>query len=117
HAFIEGGLKQGRHAPGLRLAQSEVLRAAHHTLLAHGRATRVLRELVPDAWIAMAPVLISATPETPSKADIEAARRFTFSMFGPDLRVSSFWMDPVFGRGYPPEVERIFGPDMPEITG
>lgn len=116
HAYIEGGLKQGRHAPGLTLPQADVLLAAHHTLLAHGRATQVLRAEVRDAWIAMAPVLICAVPKTNGAEDVEAARKFTFSMFGPDLRVTSFWMDPVFGRGYPEETTRLFGRDMPKVA-
>jgi beta-glucosidase len=116
HAYIEGGLKQGRHAPGLSLPQADVLLAAHHTLLAHGRATQVLRAEIADVWVAMAPVLISAVPRSPDEADVEAARKFTFSMYGPDLRVTSFWMDPVFGRGYPVETETLFGNDMPPFT-
>lgn len=115
HAFIEGGLRHGRHAPGHRLPLSEVLKAGHHALLAHGRATQTLRALVPNSWVAMAPVLISATPESNSEADLQAARTWTFSMTSRELRSSSFWMDPVYGRGYPEDGLRLFARDMPRF--
>lgn len=115
HAFIEGGLRHGRHAPGHRLPLGQVLRAGHHALLAHGRATQALRALVPNSWVAFAPVLISATPETSSEADIEAARSWTFSMTTKELRSTSWWMDPVYGKGYPEDGLRLFGQDMPQI--
>jgi beta-glucosidase len=112
HAFIEGGLRHGRHAPGLTLPLSEVLLAGHHALLGHGLATQVLRAEVKDSWIAMAPVLICASPKTDSPRDLEAARRYTFSMTARELRVSSWWMDPAFSRGYPEDGLRLFGRDM-----
>lgn len=115
HAYIEGGLKQGRHAPGGTLPQAEVLLAGHHTLLAHGKSAQIIRANVKDSWVAMAPVLISAIPETESSADVRAAQDFTFSMSTPDLRVSSWWMDPALGRGYPEDGLRIFGSDMPKV--
>lgn len=116
HAFIEGGLRHGRHAPGLRLPLSEVLQAGHHALLAHGRAVQILRASVPRSWIAMAPVLICAVPNTPMPADVEAARKWTFAMNAPELRCTSWWMDPVYGRGYPEDGLRQFGADAPRFT-
>lgn len=115
HAFIEGGLRHGRHAPGHRLPLSEVLRAGHHALLAHGRATQVLRSLVPQSWVAMAPVLICATPKTESESDIEAARAWTFGMYDSNLRVSSWWMDPALGRGYPSDGLSLLGTELGPI--
>ncbi len=35
--FVGAGHLEGRHAPGDKLAFAEILRAAHHVLLAHGR--------------------------------------------------------------------------------
>lgn len=116
HAFIEGGLRHGRHAPGLRLPLREVLQAGHHALLCHGRATQVLRALVPGSWIAMAPVLICATPRSESSEDIAAAERWTFSMTAPELRSTTWWMDPVYGLGYPEDGLRLFGQDAPQFS-
>lgn len=114
HAFIEGGLRQGRHAPGYQLALSLVLRAAHNALLAHGRAVDVLRALVPRSWITAAPVLISSIPESDSEADEEAARALTFSV-GDSLRASAFWMDPLYLGRYPDAALERFGSEMPRF--
>jgi len=116
HAPIDGGLREGRHAPGLTLPMSEVLRAAHHSLLAHGLGTQVLRAEVQNSWVAMAPVLVCATPHRDIPEDIEAARAFTFSTTGKTLRTTAWWMDPVFGRGYPEEGLRHFGSSMPKVS-
>ncbi len=116
HAFIEGGLRHGRHAPGMTLPLEQVLLAGHHALLAHGLATQTLRALVPDSWIAMAPVLVCAIPESTTPENIEAARAWTFSMPDDVLRRSSWWMDPAFGRGYPEDGLAQFGHLMPQVT-
>jgi len=116
HAFIEGGLRHGRHAPGYRLPLSQVLQAGHHALLAHGRAVQVLRAMVPHSWVAMAPVLICATPHSDEPADVEAARTWTFSMTAPELRCTTWWMDPIYGRGYPADGLQLFGADVPHFT-
>lgn len=116
HAFIEGGLRHGRHAPGMTLPLPEVLRAAHHALLAHGLAVQALRARVPDAWVAMAPVLVAAVPASSRPEDVEAARKWTFSMPDSVLRRSSWWMDPAFGLGYPEDALSLFGQYMPRVT-
>ncbi len=115
HAFIEGGLRHGRHAPGLQLPLAEVLRAGHHALLAHGRAVRVLRQAVSNVWLSWAPVLVGAVPATDSVADVEAARRATFELTSDSLRVSSLWMDPVYLGHYPADAERVFGSAFPRV--
>ena len=116
HAFIEGGLRHGRHAPGLTLPLSEVLLAGHHALLAHGRSVLALRSLVSDSWVAMAPVLICGVPASERPEDVEAARTFTFSMVSDELRVTSWWMDPVHGLGYPQDGLRRFGRAMCPVS-
>lgn len=116
HAFIEGGLSEGRHAPGLRLPLKEVLCAAHHALLCHASAVEVLRAHVKDCWITAAPVLISAFPDRDCPEDVEAARRATFALEEPKLRSTSFWMDPIYLGRFPESAERVFGADMPRVT-
>ncbi|MCH2108034.1 MAG: GH1 family beta-glucosidase [Polyangiaceae bacterium] len=116
HAFIEGGLRHGRHAPGKQLPLPEVLLAAHHALLAHAEAVDQLRARVSNAKISAAPVLITAVPTSESKEDREAAREATFVMQNDVLRSSSFWMDPIYGQGYPEEAFRIFGDAMPQVA-
>ncbi len=41
--YIGLGHLQGSHAPGLQMTFAETLEAAHHTLLAHGKAVQVIR--------------------------------------------------------------------------
>jgi beta-glucosidase len=115
HAFIEGGLRHGRHAPGQALPLGHVLKASHHALMCHGTAVQVLRAQVRESFVVAAPVLICATPLTGSDADLEAARRYTFEMRSTDLRVSAFWMDPIYKGEYPESALRHFGNDMPAI--
>lgn len=116
HAFIEGGLRHGRHAPGYTLPLDEVLRAAHHALLCHGQSTQVLRAEIKHSWVALAPVLVCAIPASDQPEDVEAARRFTFGPQGDVLRITSFWCDPAFGLGYPEEVLREFAGAMPKVS-
>lgn len=113
HAPIDGGLREGRHAPGLTLPFSEVIPASHHMQKAHGLSTQIVRAEVRHSWVAMAPVLICAIPETEAGEDIEAARRFTFRMTGETLRTTTWWMDPVYGLGYPEDGLCHFGRYLP----
>lgn len=113
HAPIDGGLREGRHAPGYTLPWSEVIPASHYMNLAHGLATQVLRAETKDSWIAMAPVLVAAIPASESPVDIEAARIWTFRMSGKTLRTTSWWMDPPFGKGYPDDGLQHFGQHLP----
>lgn len=116
HAFIEGGLRDGRHAPGLGLPLCEVARAGHNALLGHGRAVQVLRALVPNARVGWAPVLVAAAPASDTPEDIAAAERWTWQMPHDRLRVSSWWMDPVYRGHYPEDGLRVLGKSAPSIA-
>lgn len=115
--FIGLALHQGEHAPFMKLSLRDSLQAAHHALLAHGRAVRVLRSAAKrPATVGWAPVGVIAMPATDSPADIEAARKV---MFG--IRETNFWnntwfSDPVvFGR-YPEDGLALFGAAAPDFT-
>lgn len=114
HAFIEGGLRHGRHAPGKKLPLEQVLLAGHHALKAHGLSVQVLRAEVANALVTASPVLLCALPATPN--DIEAARTATFAMPDDQLRASAWWLDPLYGEGYPEEGLRRMGQAMPAFT-
>jgi len=43
--FVGMGYQHGTHAPGDRLAFTEVLAIAHNVLLAHGKAVQIIRNL------------------------------------------------------------------------
>lgn len=114
--FIGAGHQEGRHAPGDRLAFSEVLRAGHHALLAHGRATQALRaESRQPVRVGVAPVGLTKLPATGSLEDTEAARRATFSVGARTAWSNTWWMDPVFLGRYPEDGLTLFGADAPRV--
>jgi beta-glucosidase len=114
--FIGLGHQSGIHAPGDRLALDEVLRAGHHGLLAHGRGVQAIRAAARGpASIGMAPVGVVAMPAAETAADIEAARRATFSVVRRDCFSTSWWLDPVFLGRYPEDGLALFGAAAPRV--
>lgn len=124
--FIGLGMQTARHAPGDRLGLHEVVRAAHHALLGHGRAIQVIRARAKrPARIGWAPATVTAMPEKRTPADIEAARRAMFSYEcraaivnswdDSQLMGNTWWGDPVvFGR-YPEDCLAAFGDAAPPV--
>ena len=104
NVFVGYGHIDGDMAPGLKLDLPDVLRTAHHVLLAHGKAVQVIRAKAKSSCrIGMAPASIVRLPATNEPADIEAARKALFSVdsVAPDNICSEFvgqpnywWMDP-----------------------
>ena len=90
------GYRDGIFAPGEQNF-STALRAAHHQLLAHGEATRLIREHVPDARIGIALDCRPAMPASDATADGEATMHF-------DGFRNRWFFDPVFGKGYPEDL-------------
>ncbi len=116
--FLGLGYNEGTHAPGLKLPRKDVLLATHHALLAHGRAVQVIRANAKQApVIGFAPVGNLHTPATESEADIEAARKATFTV--PDEGWTynySWYCDPVMLGHYPEQGLKFFGKDAPAFT-
>lgn len=104
-AFV--GNYQGRHAPGLRDLPT-ALRVAHYLLLSHGRALPLVRALSPGAQVGITLDLSPIYPATPSDEDQAAARRF-------DDHWNRWFLDPLFGHGYPPEQAALYGEQMPPM--
>lgn len=88
----------GEHAPGLTDGEA-MLRAAHHVLLAHGRAVPVIGDNSPDARVGITLNLVPAEAASPSRADREATRHF-------DGMFNRWYLDPLHGRGYPRDIVR-----------
>lgn len=131
--YIGLGLQRGCHAPGDRLGRHEVLRAAHHTLLAHGKAVQVIRANAKiPATIGWASVGVVAIPSSNSADDIEAARTEMFSireghtmvngsvLANPrdnmDVWSNTWFADPVVFGKYPEDGLRAFGKAVPAFT-
>ena len=96
------GHVRGIHAPGLRLDMASVSRAIHHGLLAHGRATEVLRTVVPDAQVGWAPVAFVDYPVRPEALGVAAAATFQLPQ-GDEWPFHNVWFTDPVGRGVYPE--------------
>ncbi len=100
--FVGLGHGEGCLAPGLVLPREDVLRVAHHAMMAHGAAVRALRSrLGRKAQIGYAPVGVVKEPLSESPADIAAARKHMFAV-GEHFNWTNAWYgDPVVLGRYP----------------
>ena len=90
-AFI--GNYEGLHAPGLTDFKT-ALQVCHHVLLSHGKAVPLIRANVADARVGISLSLHPLRPASDSAGDAAAMARHD------GLRYRWF-LDPLFGRGYP----------------
>ncbi len=115
--FIGLGHLDGYHAPGLKLGFHEVLLAAHHALLAHGRAVQVLRSRAKKTpIIGWAPVGVSGVPASNSPEDIAACRTHHYQIKPGSLWNNTWWGDPPVLGHYPEEGLRAYGDAVPKFT-
>jgi len=112
--FIGLAFSDREMAPCYMSSRSDVLQMVHNTLLAHGKAVKVLREKIVDCKVGYAPTGATFYPVSDSVEDIEAARMATFSVNeGKDWRMGiSWWSDPIFLGKYPEDGLKEFGEDM-----
>jgi beta-glucosidase len=104
------GHLEGRHAPGMRDLGAAV-GAAHHLLLAHRNGAEALRAANAEARVGIALDLRPVHPAGDRPEDIEAARLL-------DAHQNRWFLDPLFGRGYPAEaVERLGALAPPALDG
>lgn len=114
--FVVLGHHRGTHAPGDKLSLADMLQVGHHALLAHGRAVQAIRAIRgKSAFVGFSPVVMPHIPESDDARDIEAARKATFAVESEDAWTHSWWMDPVFLRGYPEAGMRYYGAQAPRI--
>ncbi|HYL39678.1 MAG TPA: family 1 glycosylhydrolase, partial [Candidatus Binatus sp.] len=90
-AFV--GHAEGVHAPGLR-DWPTAIRVADNELRAHAAAARVIRAQVPNARVGLAMDVNQVAPATASPLDRAAAAAWSAAR-------DSWFLDPLFGRGYP----------------
>ena len=97
----------GQHAPGATDA-ALAFQVAHHVLTSHGLAVPVIRAAAPGAQVGIALNLFAVRPESASEADAAAARRH-------DGYLNRWFLDPVYGRGYPNDLLDLIGPLAPKM--
>ncbi len=103
-------VRQRRARPGVR-DRARATRAAHHLLLAHGRAVQAMRAQAPADHQFGIVLNLSATrpgPQTPPGSVLEVAATAQL-MEGLQNR---WWLDGLFGDGYPETVTDVLGTDL-----
>lgn len=116
--FCVQGYVTGEMAPGTAtMDPGRMTRAAHHALLAHGAAVRILRANVPGAQVGLVNYLQAVEAASDRPEDQAAAQRY-------DGFLNRWYLDPVYTGRYPAdmlELLGIFGPpvepgDMEQIS-
>lgn len=102
------GHETGEFAPGVRNRQVAT-QVAHHLLLSHGLALQALRAAGCRARLGIVLNLAPVVPASASDEDVAAARL-------EDGRLVRWYMDPLFGRGYPADVLTYLGNDAPRVS-
>ncbi|GGK26363.1 beta-glucosidase [Deinococcus malanensis] len=97
----------GEHAPGLQDRRA-ALAAAHHLLLGHGEAVKVMRDIVPGSSLGIVLNLQPAYPASDREEDVAAAR-FADGTF------NRWFLDPIFRGEYPADIWDAYGEDVPTV--
>jgi beta-glucosidase len=104
------GHLEGRMAPGLRDLRRAV-HASHHVLLGHGLTVQAIRaNAAKPAAIGLVVNLSPCQPGTDRPEDVAAAKRA-------DGHTNRWWLDPVYGRGYPADMVQTYGVEPPVQPG
>jgi len=103
------GHLEGRMAPGWTDLTAAV-QTSYHLLLGHGLATQAIRAAVPGAQVGIVNNLSHIEPATNRPEDVAAARRL-------DGHTNRWWLDPVHGRGFPADMQEVYGVELPEQPG
>jgi beta-glucosidase len=108
--FIILGYQLALHAPGDKLSWSDILRISHRVLLAHGLATQSMRATSKQpCQIGCAAALQPVMPATDQPADLDAARRATFS------GMAAWLLEPMYRGAYPDSELKAWEKDVPKF--
>jgi beta-glucosidase len=104
------GHLEGRMAPGER-DLGRAVRAGHHALLGHGLAAAAIRAAATrPAAVGIACILGPCEPASDRPEDVAAAVRA-------DGHANRWWLDPLYGRGYPADMVATYGIEPPVRDG
>jgi beta-glucosidase len=116
HVIAHAGYLGGEHAPGRREPRTFV-RVADSLMHAHAAGADAVRAAVPGARIGIALNMSPVEPASDAEEDAAAARRI-------DGAVNRWFLDAVFGRGYPADMREWFAfegeapsPAAPDLVG
>jgi len=114
--YIGLGHQAGIPAPGLKLGMPDLLRATHHSLLAHGLAVKAIRASSRGRTsVGAAPVGVVRIPASGAARDVAAARRAMFSITdGGGFWNNTWFMDPILKGRYPEDGLRAYGRNVPK---
>jgi len=101
------GYWEGVHAPGGR-SLADALQACHHVLLSHGQAIPLIRKNSPGAQVGITLSLHPITAASNSAEDLAAVKRH-------DGLRNRWFLDPLFGRGYPADTLELLGDAAPQV--
>ena len=101
------GYQTGYFAPGVQDTKRAV-QASHHLLLSHGLSVPIIRSNSSDAKVGITLNLWPVHAATDSSEDLAAAKRL-------DALNNRWYLDPLYGRGYPQEILDMYGQHAPEI--
>jgi len=93
--FTSLGYMLGKHAPG-KIGLRNFLPAVHHAALAQAEGGRILRKLVPNAYIGTTFSCSEAIPYTEKQEDVDAAKRA-------DILLNRLLVEPLLCGNYPRE--------------
>jgi beta-glucosidase len=105
HVVAFAGHGDGIHAPGVRDLATAV-KVAHHLLVAHRAGSDAIREVSGAPSVGIALNLSPADPASEGDDDRTAAELF-------DGFLNRWFLDPLFGRGYPEDVVERYGDGAP----
>ncbi len=104
-AFL--GHQTGMFAPGKR-DEKLALQVTHHLLLSHGLAIPALRAHSQGAKVGAALNLWTVHAASDAPEDLAAANRY-------DGFANRWYLDPLYGRGYPADMLEWYGDKAPEV--
>lgn len=114
HIFLGPGENEGLQCSNARKGHAERLLAAHHALLAHGRAAQTIRARAKTPpSVGWAPIGRVKVPASHAPADIDAARHMTHAVAAKDFWNNAWLADPVVLGRYPEDGLRLYGSDAP----
>nr|WP_315481844.1 GH1 family beta-glucosidase [uncultured Undibacterium sp.] len=97
----------GMHAPGQKDFKA-ALQVAHHVMLSHGLAVPLIKSNVADAQVGIALSLHPLRAASENEEDQEAMQRH-------DGLRNRWFLDPLFGRGYPLDIQAHCAEFLPKI--